>query len=220
MIEAAIFDMDGLLLDSEPFWQESEIAVFRSVGVPMTVEMCLQMTGVRVGEVIPYWYARFPWTGKSFAALEEEILAGVEQRVRDRGTPSDGALAVFELLQRRGVRLALASSSAPRLIRAVLEKLRLKEVFEVVHSAEQEEYGKPHPAVFLTTARRLNVEPSRCLVFEDSFAGVVAAKAARMKTVAVPMPAQFDDARFAIADLRLRSLAQFGETEWHAVNNP
>ncbi len=218
MIEAVIFDMDGLLIDSEPFWQEAEIETFRSVGVPMTLEMCLESTGIRVGEVIPRWHARYPWTGKSFKQMEDEIVAGVEQRVRERGVPSDGSEALIRFLRERHVRIALASSSSMRLIRTVLEKFGMTETFNVVHSAEAEELGKPHPAVFLTTARRLEVDPTHCLVFEDSVAGLIAAAAARMKTVAVPMPLQFNDPRFSIATLKVRSLTGFGEPEWHALN--
>ncbi len=218
MIEAAILDMDGLIIDSEPFWQDAEIEVFGALGVPLTREMCLQTTGVGVGQVIPYWHARYPWKGKTFAEVEAEILQGVEQRVRERGTACDGVEALIGFLRKRGIRLALASSSSMHLIRTVLEKLSLTDVFEVVHSGEKEEYGKPHPAVFLSTARQLEVDPTRCLVFEDSFAGLVAATAARMKTVAVPSAAQFDDPRFAIAGLKLRSLAGFDEAQWDRLN--
>ncbi len=218
MIEAAILDMDGLIIDSEPFWQDAEIEVFGALGVPLTREMCLQATGIGVGQVIPYWHARHPWKGMSFAEVEAKILHGVEQRVRERGTACNGVEALIDFLRARSIRLALASSSNMHLIRTVLEKLSLTGVFEVVHSGEKEELGKPHPAVFLSTARQLNVEPTRCLVFEDSFAGLVAATAARMKTVAVPSAAQIDDPRFSIAGLKLRSLVEFGEAQWDRIN--
>lgn len=81
----------------------------------------------------------------------------------------------------------------------------------MVQSAESEPYGKPHPGVFITTAGKLGVEPTDCLVFEDSFAGLIAGKAARMKVVAVPAAEEYDQGRFDIADLKLGSLLQFDE---------
>jgi sugar-phosphatase len=116
------------------------------------------------------------------------------------------------------VRVALASSSAYRLIRAVTERLGLADSFDCVYSAEEEEYGKPHPGVYLTAARRLGVAPTQCLAVEDSFNGVLAAKAARMKCVAVPEPAQRRDPRFCIADVVLDSLAGVGVEVWRALD--
>jgi len=87
----------------------------------------------------------------------------------------------------------------------VLAALDLGEAFEVVHSAEDEPYGKPHPGIYLTAAERLGVDPVACVAIEDSVAGVVAAKAARMAAVAVPEDR--GDPRFGIADAVLDSLA-------------
>jgi sugar-phosphatase len=100
----------------------------------------------------------------------------------------------------------------------VLKKFSLENSFSVVHSAEQEDYGKPHPAVFLTTAKQLRVSPEHCLVFEDSFNGLIAAKAARMKTVIIPMTAQWNETRFDIADGKLKSLREFSEQQWIRLN--
>jgi sugar-phosphatase len=109
---------------------------------------------------------------------------------------------------RAGLQLAVASSSPPRLIEASLARLGLRDHFTEIVSAESEPYGKPHPAVFLTTAARLGVAPTECLVFEDSLNGLVAAKAARMICVAVP---ERVDPRFAFADLVLPSLEAFDD---------
>jgi sugar-phosphatase len=99
------------------------------------------------------------------------------------------------------------------LIDAVVDKFGIRNYFEILQSAESERYGKPHPGVFLTAAERLGVEPTACLVFEDSLAGLIAGKAARMKVVAVPAPHDVGQPGFAIADLKLRSLRQFGAEE-------
>jgi mannitol-1-/sugar-/sorbitol-6-/2-deoxyglucose-6-phosphatase len=100
----------------------------------------------------------------------------------------------------------------------VLEKLHVSDCFTIVHSAEHEAYGKPHPAVFLTTAEQLGVRPDRCLVIEDSFNGLIAAKAAKMKTIVLPMASQWDETRFDIADIKLHSLSELTAQIWNTLD--
>ena len=100
----------------------------------------------------------------------------------------------------------MASSSEYRLIDAALEHFGLRDRFALIHSAEDEDYGKPHPAVFLTAASKLGAPPKRCLVWEDAPAGVVAAKAASMACIAVPEPGEGAHPAFGLADLVVDSL--------------
>ena len=95
-----------------------------------------------------------------------------------------------------------------RLIKATVKKLEIESYFDMLVSAEYETYGKPHPAVFLHTADRIDARPERCVVIEDSFNGLLAAKSAKMKCVIIPDPATYDEARFVIADWKLRSLEE------------
>jgi sugar-phosphatase len=104
--------------------------------------------------------------------------------------------------------MAVASSSEHRLISLVLARFDLARRFAFAHSAQDEEYGKPHPAVFLTAANRLDVVPDRCIVWEDAPAGVLAAKAARMVCVAVPESTTRAHPYFATADAVLGSLEE------------
>lgn len=216
-IHTVIFDMDGVLLDSEPLWQQAEIEVFATVGVTLDHERCRETMGLRSDEVVAYWYARYPWTGPSLRDVEEEVLRTVTRLIRAAAEPRLGLDAVLRVLATRSVRLALASSSPYALITAVLERLGLTETFACIHSAEEEPYGKPHPGVYLTTARKLGVAPEACCAIEDSANGVLAAKAARMTCVAVPDPGIADDPRLAIADRRAGSLADLDGTAWDAL---
>jgi sugar-phosphatase len=134
--------------------------------------------------------------------------------VVEKGSRLPGVPQAIELCRAHGLRLALASSSQYRLIEVVLDHIGLSSTFEMVYSAEDEPYGKPHPGVFLTTADRLGVGPRRCLVWEDAPAGVLAAKAARMACVAVPEPAERGHSTFAIADAVLGSLEEADEALW------
>ena len=208
-MDAAIFDMDGLLIDSEPLWQDAEIAVFGELGVPLTRSMCRETMGVRIDHVVRHWHERFPWKGVSFDEVELRIVAMVGELMRERGAPMPGVNETIEKLGNASYRLAVASSSPMRLIRLALEQLRIIDRFEVLHSAESESQGKPHPAVYTSTMARLAVKPQRCIAFEDSVAGVRSAKSAGAYVIAVPDRSERANPGFAAADLVLESLTEF-----------
>jgi len=206
-VTAVIFDMDGVLIDSEPLWHQAELTVFRPLGVPLEAPMCLQTTGLRYDEVVRYWHERFPWT-PDLEAVERQLIDVVEGLFLARGEPKHGVVAAIEFLRGRGLRLALASSSPYRLITAACEKLGLGDVFSVIHSAEEERLGKPHPGVYLSTAAKLGVPATNCVAIEDSVNGIIAAKAARMTCIAIPEVELRRDPRLGIADLVLDSLGE------------
>jgi len=211
MLQAVIFDMDGLLVDSEPLWRRAEQAIFPKVSIELTDEMCMQTMGLRVDEVVRYWFERRPWNGHSQEEIAAEVLDAVVELVEKEARPMEGVGYILDFFKERDFKIALASSSAYRLIDAVIDKFSIRSYFDVLQSAEDQPYGKPHPGVFITTAVRLGVNPTACLVFEDSFAGLIASRAARMKVVVVPEGEAFYQSRFEIADLKLRSLRQFDE---------
>lgn len=203
MLDAVIFDMDGVLIDSEPLWQDAEIEVFATVGLVLDRDLCTQTMGLRLDEAVAHWYLRHPWTTPSQGDIAAAILRRVTELILERGEALPGIEHALGVVTSAGLRVALASSSPRLLIDAVLARLGLTDTFEVVHSAQDEAYGKPHPAIYLTTAERLGVDPARCLAIEDSLNGVIAAKAAGMRCVAIP---ERDDRQFAIADVVLPSL--------------
>ncbi len=219
MIEAVIFDMDGVLIDSEPIWREAETKVFKSVGIELSHEMCLQTTGLRTDETVDHWYRYKPWSNIS----KEEVGSKIEDTVCDiideKGVAAEGVEEIISFLNRKRIPKALASSSSPYVIDRIISKLGLKNEFLIVYSAENEDFGKPHPAVYITTARQLSVHPVNCLAIEDSFAGLLAAKSAKMRTLVIPEEHHRNNPRFSIADVNLKSLADFSEKHWHRLNS-
>ena len=209
--------MDGLLIDSEVLWHEAEIEILGALGVPLAVDGCRTTKGMFVHEVTEHWFARYPWSGPAPAVVAATIVDRVIELILTKGQMKPGALHAVDLCAGLGLSLAVASSSEYRLIDAALSHFGLRERFGVIHSAEDEEYGKPHPAVFLTAAHRMSVPPKRCVVWEDAPAGVLAAKAASMACVAVPEPGEGNHPAFGLADLVVDSLERVGASSLRLV---
>jgi HAD superfamily hydrolase (TIGR01509 family) len=205
---ASIFDMDGLLIDSEILWHEAEIEILGGLGVPLAIEGCRTTKGMFVGEVTAHWYRLYPWPDPTPEEVAVTIVDRVIELILAKGELKPGAEHAIDLCEARGLSLAVASSSEYRLIDAALEHFDLRRRFALVHSAEDEPYGKPHPAVFLTTAAQLDAPARRCLVWEDAPAGVLAAKAASMACIAVPEDGEGHHPAFGLADLVVGSLLE------------
>ena len=215
-IHAVVFDMDGVLLHSEPTWRSVEREVFGRLGIEVTEHDLMQTMGVRIADVVELWHRRRPWNGPTRAEVVHEIVEAVASRIERDGVLNEGAVEAIEHFRGLGLRLALASSSPIRLIEAVLRVGELEDRFDVILTAEDEEQGKPDPAVYLSAAKGLGVAPERCLAIEDSIAGIPAAKAAGMMCVAMPeRPAE--EALEAGADLVVRSLRELDDRLWAAT---
>jgi mannitol-1-/sugar-/sorbitol-6-/2-deoxyglucose-6-phosphatase len=210
-ITSVILDMDGLLIDTEPAWRAAEAGVFAALGVQLSGADLLSTTGQAIGEVVAIWRQRKPRLGGghldqlSDTEIADHITDLVVAQVEADGEPMAGVAEAIEMFHRHGLGLAIASSSPARLIDAVCERLGLDDV-EVRCSASDEANGKPAPDVYLAAARKLGESPARCLAIEDSPNGVLAAKAAGMRCLAVPDAALAADPRYREADLVLASL--------------
>lgn len=204
--QLVIFDMDGLLIDSEPYWKIAEKEVFGKFGLNLTDDLLRQVMGFRLSEVVQHWYHYQPWPEPNFEQTERDVLDCVKQLIQQHADAMPGVYEVLTHCKQNNFKMALASSSAMELIEVVIDKLNIRHFFDVVWSAQYEEYGKPHPAIFLSVAKQLQIEPKHCVVFEDAINGVIAAKAARMYCIAIPEEVSYNDPRFAIADKKAASL--------------
>jgi sugar-phosphatase len=206
-MEAVIFDLDGVLLDSEPFWLIAVRQGLLGVGIDPTPDEYRLTQGMRVDRLVAYWHERYPWEKPTVEVVTAQILDIVLGLIRREGKALPGAQRAVELFAGLGLPLALASSSPMVVIDAALGKLGLSDRFSVIYSAEAEPYGKPHPGVYLSTAARLGVPPQKCLAIEDTVVGLLAAKAAQMACLCVPEADLLGDPRLGIADRVLPSLA-------------
>jgi sugar-phosphatase len=210
--------MDGLLIDSEILWNEAELEILGDLGVPISRDACRGTKGMFVGEVTEYWFTQYPWAGPTPSEVAVTIVDRVIALLLSKGELKPGAEYAIGMCEERELRLAVASSSQYRLIDTALEHFGLRHHFALVHSAEDEQWGKPHPAVFLTAAAKLGAAPRRCLVWEDAPAGVVAAKAASMACIAVPEHGEEHRPAFALADVVLGSLLEMDEERFDALS--
>lgn len=209
--------MDGVLLDSEPFWRRAEREIFAQVGILLTEQDCVETMGIRIDEVVKYRFEQHPGSYPDVPDVAQRIVNRVAELVEQQGKTLPGVLTALEFLQKQRIPLALASSSSVQLIETTLRALKLETYFPVRHSAEGEPYGKPHPAVYLAAAAKLDADPAQCLAIEDSLNGVIAAKAARMTCIAVPEKAVAHLPQFSLADAVLGSLAELPNI-WSKLN--
>jgi HAD superfamily hydrolase (TIGR01509 family) len=207
--EAVIFDMDGVLIDSEPLWKIAMEEAFHSVGCMITKKDFQKTVGLRIDEVVEFWYKKMQWKDLSAKDVEGLIIQKMVRLIQENGDPLVGVIDTIAFLKSQGIKIGLATSSYNVLISTVLESLGITNAFDVVNSAEDEDYGKPHPAVYLTVANKLKVDTSKCLVIEDSLNGVIAGMAAKMKVVCIPEKTHNPEPKLQFAHYLFEDMALF-----------
>ncbi|EOC0025966.1 hexitol phosphatase HxpB [Cronobacter sakazakii] len=213
-ILAAIFDMDGLLIDSEPLWDQAELEVMATLGVDTSRRHELPDTlGLRIDLVVALWFAQQPWNGPSVDEVTQRIITRAMTLVEEKRPLLPGVADAIALCKAQGLKVGLASASPLRMLERVLTLFDLREQFDVLASADHLPYSKPHPQVYLDAAAKLGVDPLCCVTLEDSVNGMVATKAARMRSIVVPAEENRSDARWALANVRLNSLTEL--EPWH-----
>lgn len=211
MIKGVIFDMDGLLVDTEPLWQQAETEIFQKLGAPLTKEMCKTMMGRRIDDVVNHWFKTFSLDSISQKVVVLDIQDRMESLIREGIELLPGVIENLEYFYAHNYKMALASSSAMQLINAIVDTTNVRKYFSVIRSGECELYGKPHPAIFLTALKEMHLSAEEVVVLEDSFYGAIAAKAAKLKTILIPNEADYQNSKTDFVDLKLKSLMDLNE---------
>jgi mannitol-1-/sugar-/sorbitol-6-/2-deoxyglucose-6-phosphatase len=211
MIKNVIFDMDGLLIDSEPLWEIAQIEVYARLGFNLDAAFFNPFKGFRSHEAVEALYHKLKWEKYSVDEVCQQINNEVGHLLRTRMQPKPGAEDILQYFKAKGFKIGLASSLYTRLIKDAFDRTGFEKYFDVVHSGEFEAYGKPHPAVYLTALELMGCDANEAIVFEDSLNGMIAAKAARIRTIAVPDRNPVDSPKYGFTDLQLSSLTEFSD---------
>lgn len=204
--DAVLFDMDGVIVDSEPLWKIAMDEVFKGLGSKLTKTDFQKTVGMRIDQVITYWKGIEGWK-EQVKDIEFEIINRMVELIDENGQPLPGVQDVVQHLNKHK-KIGLASSSPKKLIDSVLNKTQLNQFFDGVFSAENEPFGKPHPAVYLTAANQLGVQPNRCLVIEDSLNGIISAKSANMTVICIPEKTHVKNPKLILADYHFDSMTE------------
>jgi sugar-phosphatase len=203
--------MDGLLVDTEPLWNQAAAEIFNEYNILLTPQQYSTTTGLRTKEFVQSWFSFFNVPPATAVKAAQDIIDRVIALTISKGKAMPGVEHIFNLFINKGFKIGLASSSPMSLIDVVVDLLQIRSHLNSITSAATLQYGKPHPEVYLIAATELQALPAQCICFEDSFPGMIAAKAAAMKCVVVPDPGSSKDLKWHAADLKISSLVNFNE---------
>jgi HAD superfamily hydrolase (TIGR01509 family) len=205
---AVIFDLDGVLADSEPWWNQIDAKLLAEYGVSYRGEYHRNVLGVSYRLAVEFYKNAF------------HISASVEELMRRRGEIATdffanrvglfpSAKTTLEQLREMKLQLAVATSSVSASARPFLERTGIRSLFSVVVTGDEVQQGKPHPEIYLRAAKKLGISPEACLVIEDALAGIAAAKAAKIRVAAIPDTRFVDPREYEMkADYVLGSLSE------------
>ena len=158
--------------------------------------------------VVDLWYAHQPWSGPDRDEVTARIISRAIALVEENKPLLPGVREAVALCKAQGLKVGLASASPLHMLEKVLIMFELRDSFDALASAEKLPYSKPHPQVYMDCAAKLGLDPLTCVALEDSVNGMVASKAARMRSIVVPAEEGRHDPRFALADVKLNSLTE------------
>ncbi|MBN1995756.1 MAG: HAD family phosphatase [Anaerolineae bacterium] len=189
MAKGFIFDMDGVIIDTEPLYLEIVRGILTELNILITDEELHAYVGISSREMWPIIKTnhRLPQAVDWLISQEKDSVTAALQKVATLG-PVTGIPALLDFLRQNNFKIGLASASSRQNVNLILQKLQLANYFNATVSGEEVTNGKPHPEIFLICAARLGVKPERCIVLEDSPHGIAGANKAGMKTIGFVNP--------------------------------
>ncbi len=209
MIQAFIFDMDGVIIDSEPLHFEVDIQVMKDFGAAITQEQLEKYVGMTNPEMWKLIREEYQLQRTVSEIIDYQISNKIKILTAREMEPIDGIRELLADLKASGIPVGIASSSPPVFIQAVLDKFGLLDAFDCIVSGEEVDRGKPAPDVYLKAAELLGVEPASCMVLEDARHGIAAAKSAGMQCIGFVNP-NSGNQDLSAADYVVRSIAEVG----------
>jgi beta-phosphoglucomutase-like phosphatase (HAD superfamily) len=190
MLKAVIFDMDGVLIDSEPFHLVVNEKIFADLGINLGEEEYHSFIGTTHKDMWSMIKKRYNLPQPVPELVNMQVSGNINYIKNEEIEPIKikGVAGLLSEIARESIKIGIASSSPTKVIKLVINKLRISDYFSAIIGGEEIKRGKPSPDIFLKAAKRLKETPSNCLVIEDSKNGVLAAKAAGMKCVGFKNP--------------------------------
>jgi HAD superfamily hydrolase (TIGR01509 family) len=183
-IQGVIFDLDGTLVDSMWIWKQIDIDYLDKRGLNLPADLQKEIEGMSFTETAHHFKERFSLTD-TIEEIKEEWLGMAEDFYARRIALKKGVIPFLTFLKENNIKIGIGTSNARELAEAVLRNHNILHYFDSIRTSCEVEKGKPHPDVFLKVAEDLQVIPEQCLVFEDTYAGVLAGKRAGMQVVAI-----------------------------------
>ena len=215
-----IFDLDGVIVDSEYCHKKSFYIVAEEEGIKMTDELFKQGFGRRNDELFPIFFGK-PLSQEKLDYLSERKESIYRDLMREVGvTPLPGAVEFITNLKQNGFKISIGSSTSLENVNFVLSSIGVLDKFDAIVSAEDVTVGKPNPKVFLLGSEKIGIAPEKCMVVEDAVAGVQAAKNGNMKALGVTTTRSRESLEKACADLVVKSLVEIdSEKTVKLINN-
>lgn len=207
-LQAVIFDMDGLIIDSEPFWKQAEFSVFSALGCEVTDKDQRLTARLTTQAVTEFWYDKSPWLHPPKHQAEQSVIDEVEIMLKNQCQAKPGFFEALGLCHDLDLKIGLASNAPLRLCHTVAQTLNCIDLFDCILSSENVQTQKPAPDIYLQAVKRLNVSPKFALALEDSISGAKAAKAAGLKVIGIPSNPDDHAAMLKLADATLNSLLE------------
>lgn len=214
MLQAFIFDMDGVLIDSEPLWQQSGVEVLNQYNIPVNLTDMQTWTGMPAPNIVKNAAEKYAVQCDQQQVAQALIDYAVQMIINKRPL-MPAVKPTLEFLAQQHIKMAIASASPRYMLEAIVKSCGIAHYFSYISSAVDLEFNKPHPQVYLHACEKLGVEPKYAVGIEDSKVGMIAVKAASMPCIVIPAKEVSQQPYWALADKKLNSLA---EINLHLLN--